>query len=104
MSERKNPHLLPFGEYDTPDGEKSVQVWRARMELMRVVARVFPLFLQKLSTHVFPLFELLVSEGSLVESRYNFEKALWSDGPQSNVFDILAPDLKMELRRWAVSL
>jgi hypothetical protein len=49
MGKRKTQRLAFWGEYVSPDTEISEEVYRARLELMKIVKQVFPNFLKKLS-------------------------------------------------------
>jgi hypothetical protein len=80
MATRTTPPLA-FSEYVSTDSENSVQVWRARSELIEASNRVYPIFLKTLSTDVFPLYCKLADEGKLAKGRYDFDKALWGDSP-----------------------
>jgi hypothetical protein len=94
MGQRKTPRLAFWGEYVSPDTENSEEVYRARLELMRIVKRVLPQFLEKLSCDVFPLYEQLAKGG------YDFDQILWTN---SSPYTLLADDggLKAVLSKWA---
>jgi hypothetical protein len=93
MSARKNPPLA-YCEYVTPGSEGSTAVSIARDELMRAVHGVFPVMLERLSTHVLPGYRCLA------ESGFNFGAILWNDqiAPHKSIPDSL---LKNALREWA---
>jgi hypothetical protein len=76
MAERTTPSLA-FAEYVSPDPDNSVQVWLARRQVIEASKRVYPTFLKKLSTDVFPIYRRLAKAGKLAKGRINFEKALW---------------------------
>jgi hypothetical protein len=61
MVRRKTP-LLAYCEYVSPDSD-SIQVSRARLLLFETIKRVYPKFLKKLSTEVFPLYQELAEAG-----------------------------------------
>jgi len=91
------------GDYDSPDGQNSSQTGRARYELIETVKRVYPEFLRKLSSDVFPLFERLLKSGQLAKKGISFEHALFSKSPRLLPFGLLAPEngLEAALRQWA---
>jgi hypothetical protein len=65
--------------------------------------RVYPEFLERLSSDVFPLFEKL-SKGSLLAKKgCSFEHVLLSENPRLLPFGVLAPEngLEAALRKWA---
>jgi hypothetical protein len=90
---------LAFSEYVSPDLDHSVQVWLARQEVIHAVQNVYPIFLEKLRTDVFPLYRELADQGKLAEGRNNFEKALWGNAP----YEALTSEggLKSALTKWA---
>jgi hypothetical protein len=98
MAKRTTPSLA-FSEYVSPDSDSSVQVWRARLQVIEAAKRVFPIFLRKLSADVFPLYCQLAKEGKLAKGRNFFDKALWGNSP----FEALTDDggLKAALAEWA---
>jgi hypothetical protein len=48
MAKRTTPSLAA-SEYVSPNSNTSVQVWRARLQVIEAARRVFPIFLEKLS-------------------------------------------------------
>lgn len=98
MAKRKTPSLA-VSEYVSPNLDNSVQVWRARLQVIEAAKRVFPIFLKKLSADVFPLYCQLAKEGKLAKGRNDFDKALWGKSP----YDALTDDggLKSALSKWA---
>jgi hypothetical protein len=98
MAKRTTP-ALTFSEYVSPESENSVQVWRARLEVIEAAKRVYPIFLRKLATNVFPLYERLAKQGRLAKGRNDFDKALWGHSP----YEALTENggLKAALRKWA---
>jgi hypothetical protein len=92
MSQRKTPRLA-FCEYVSPETENSEEVYRARLELMRIVKRVLPRFLERLFDEVFPLYEQLAKGG------YDFDQILWTN---SSPYALLKDDggLKKALSKW----
>jgi len=80
MAKRTTPSLA-VSEYVSPNLDSSVQVWRARLQLIEAAKRVFPFFLKKLSADVFPLYCQLAKAGKLSKGRNNFDKALWGKSP-----------------------
>jgi hypothetical protein len=98
MAQRTTPSLA-FSEYVSTDSDNSVQVWRARLQVIEASKRVYPRFLKKLLTDVFPLYCRLAKAGKLGKWRINFEKALW--GRFS--WEALTEDggLKTALLHWA---
>jgi hypothetical protein len=94
MSERKVPRLTFFGEYVSPDTEVSEEVYRARLELMKIVKPTVPEFLMRLSAEVFPLYE------QLANAEYDFESILWT---RHSPYALLGEDggLKAALSKWA---
>jgi hypothetical protein len=81
MGERKAPCLAVFGECDWREAEESHDVHRARQELMRTAAQVFPQLLETLSRDVFPRFDQAAQQGKLADPGYDFERALWAEHP-----------------------
>lgn len=63
MAKRATPSLAA-SEYFSSNSDTSVQVWRARLQLIEAAKRVFPTFLEKLATDVFPLYCQLAKEGN----------------------------------------
>jgi hypothetical protein len=98
MAKRTTPPLA-FSEYVSPDSDNSVQVWQARRRVIEAAKRVHPIFLEKLSADVFPLYSRLAKEGKLAKGRNDFDKALWGKSP----YDALTDDggLKLALSKWA---
>jgi hypothetical protein len=98
MAKRTTPSLA-FSEYVSPDSNNSFQVWQARLRLIEAAKRVYPIFLKKLSSDVFPLYCQLAKEGKLAKGRNDFDKALWGKSP----YDALTDDggLKSALSKWA---
>ena len=94
MAQRKTP-LLAYCEYVSPDPDNSIEVSRARMQLIEAAKRVYPEFLEKLSTEVFPFYSELAGQG------YNFDNILWS--PSISPSDALPQEsgLKSALYKWA---
>jgi len=98
MARRATPSLAA-SEYVSPNSDSSVQVWRARLQLIEAAKRVLPIFLEKLSSDVFPLYFQLAKEGKLAKGRNDFGKALWGKSP----FNALTDDggLKSAISKWA---
>jgi len=67
------------------------------------VKRVYPEFLEKLSSDGFPLFEKLSNNGQLAKKGYSFERVVFSENPRLLPFGVLAPENGLEeaLRKWA---
>jgi hypothetical protein len=103
MGERKAPRLAAFGEYDWRGAEESHEVHRARLELMRTAARVFPQLLETLSRDVFPPFDQAAQQAKLARPGYDFERALWAEDPGWKLGEALPEKsrLKSALSRWA---
>ena len=80
MAERSTPSLA-FAEYVSPDPDNSVQVWLARLQVIEACKRVYPTFLEKLATDVFPIYCQLAQAGKLAKGRISFEKALRGRSP-----------------------
>jgi hypothetical protein len=80
MAKRTTPSLA-YSEYVSPNSDNSVQVWRARLQVIEAAKRVFPVFLKKLSADVFPSYCQLAKEGKLSKGRNDFDKALWGKSP-----------------------
>ena len=98
MAKRTTPPLA-FSEYVSCDADNSVQVWQARLQVIEAAKRVFPIFLEKLSADVFPLYCQLAKEGKLAKGRNDFTKALWGKSPYAALTD--EGGLKLVLSRWA---
>jgi len=98
MAKRTTPSLAA-SEYVSPNLDTSVQVWRARLQVIEAAKRVFPIFLEKLSADVFPLYCQLAKEGKLAKGRNDFTKALWGKSPYAALTD--EGGLKLALSRWA---
>jgi hypothetical protein len=98
MDKRTTPSLT-FSEYVAPDPEASVQVWRARLQVIEAARRVYPIFLRKLSADVFPLYRQLAQEGRLAKGRNDFGKALWGNSPYEALTD--EGGLKSALTKWS---
>ena len=98
MAERTTPSLA-FGDYVSPDPDNSVQVWLARRQVMEASQRVYPRFLKKLSTDVFPIYRRLAKAGKLAKGRINFEKALWGKSPWEALTE--EGGIKAALLQWA---
>jgi hypothetical protein len=98
MAKRTTPPLA-YSEYVSLDSDNSVQVWQARLRVIEAAKRVYPKFLEKLATDVFPLYCQLAKEGKLAKGRNDFDKALWGKFP----YDALTDDggLKLALSKWA---
>jgi hypothetical protein len=75
MAKRTTPSLT-FSEYVSPDSGNSGQIWWARLQVIEAAKRVYPIFLEKLSADVFPLYYRLAKEGKLAKGRNDFKKAL----------------------------
>jgi hypothetical protein len=90
---------LAVSDYVSPNSESSVQVVRARLQLIEAAKRVFPAFLEKLATDVFPLYCQLAEKGKLAKGKNDFQKALWGKSP----YDALTDEggLKVALAKWA---
>jgi hypothetical protein len=71
LSRRKIPPLA-YCEYVSPEPKNSIEVWAARLELIKVTKSVYPTFLRTLSQEVFPLYEKLAKAG------HDFDLILWS--------------------------
>src|SRR6267154_538592 len=67
MGNRKTPPLAFWGEYVSPDNENSEDVYRARLRLMETVKQIFPTFLERLSSEVFPSYSQLAQAGKLAK-------------------------------------
>jgi hypothetical protein len=93
MSDRDTPRLAYFGEYFPADPENNEVVYNARLQLIEASKRVFPTFLEELSTRVFPLYEALAKSG------YDFDRIVWHRSP----YELLTDDgnLKQALSTWA---
>ena len=63
---------LGYSEYVAAGPEASPAVWRARLELIDAVNRVFPEMLKRLSADVLPAYAELASSG------FNFDAILWN--------------------------
>ena len=94
LVKRKTP-LLAYCEYVSPDSDNSVEVSRARVQMIEAAKRVYPEFLEKLSTEVFPFYSELAGQ------EYNFDNILWSLSISPS--DALPKEsgLKSELFKWA---
>jgi hypothetical protein len=100
-SKRKTPSLS-YCEYVSTDPDNSTQVWRARLWLIETAKQFYPLFLEKLSSDVFPFYCKLAEKG------YDFDSILWSsmvspcealaDSPEALNEE---GDLKSALSKWA---
>jgi hypothetical protein len=64
MMARRKIGRLAYSEYVSSNSD-SIQVSRARLELFEAAKRVYPVFLKKLSTDVFPLYQELAATGCL---------------------------------------
>jgi len=102
MAKRATPHLS-YAEYVSPDSDNSVQVWQARLRVIEAAKRVYPRFLIKLASDVFPLYRQLAESRRLAKKGYNFEKALWFENPHLTALDALTEEggLKSALTKWA---
>jgi hypothetical protein len=98
MAKRTTPSLA-FSEYVSPNSGNSVQIWRARLQVIEAVKRVYPIFLEKLSADVFPFYYQLAKEGKLAKGRIDFDKALWGSSPYEALTE--DGDLKSALSKWA---
>ena len=98
MAKRTIPSLA-FSEYVSPDSDNSVQTWQARLGVIEAAKRVYPIFLEKLSADVFPLYCQLAKAGKLAKGRNDFEKALWGKSPYEALTD--EGGLKSALSKWA---
>jgi hypothetical protein len=92
MAKRTTPPLA-YSEYVSPNSDSSVQVWQARLRVIEAAKRVHPIFLEKLSTDVFPLYCQLAKEGKLAKGRNDFDKAVWGKSP----YDALTDDGGLKL-------
>jgi hypothetical protein len=101
MAKRTTPSLA-VSEYVSPDVDNSSGVWRARLQLIEATKRVYPTFLKKLLTDVFPLYRQLAEQGKLAKGRYDFEKALWGKCPYEALTD--EGGLKSALKKWAADV
>jgi hypothetical protein len=111
MGKRKTARSAFDGEYASPDAENSADVQRSRLILMRTVKRVFPKFLEKFSTDVFPLFDQAAKNGTLARQGYDFEQVLFADNPRRvnpldprlTPLEVLAEEngVKAALLKWA---
>jgi len=86
MAKRTTPSLA-FSEYVSRDADNSVQVWQARLQVIEAAKRVFPIFLGKLSTDVFPLYCKLAKEGKFAKGPNDVDKALWGKSPYAALTD-----------------
>ena len=86
MAKRTTPSLA-VSEYVSPNLDSSVQVWRARLQVIEAAKRVFPTFLEKLAADVFPSFCQLAKEGKLGKGRNDFSKGLWGKSPDDALTD-----------------
>ena len=95
MAKRKTPNLA-YCEYVSPDQGYSIEVGRARLQLIETVKRVYPTLLEKLAAEVFPHYCDLAEEG------FEFDRILWSP-PRVSPFEVLPEDsgLKSALSKWA---
>jgi hypothetical protein len=100
MSKHENPSRVR-PEYVSSRPGTSHQIWQARLELVEVAKRVFPKFLKKLATDVFPLYSQLTKNGTLAEEGYDFQKALWQDDLPYLLENVLADELQLALLKWA---
>ncbi len=98
MAQRTTPSLA-YSEYTSTDSDQSVPVWQARLQVIEAAKRVYPVFLEKLSTDVFPLYCRLAQEGKLAKGRHDFDKALWGKSPYEALTD--EGGLKSAISKWA---
>src|SRR5579872_4031784 len=98
MAKRTTPSIA-FSEYVSRDADNNVQVWLARLQVIEAAKWVFPIFLGRLSTDVFPLYGKLAKEGKLAKGRNDFDKALWGKSPYAALTD--EGGLKLALTKWA---
>lgn len=98
MTKRVTPSLA-LSEYVSRDADNSVQVWQARLQVIAAAKRVLPIFLEKLSTDVFPLYCNLAKEGKLAKGPNDFDKALWGKSPYAALTD--EGGLKIAFTKWA---
>jgi hypothetical protein len=84
---------LALSEYVSADSDHSTVVWQARLQLIEAVKRVYPRFLEKLSTDVFPFYR------QLADRKYDFDRLLWRDSPYKRLPE--DGGLKSALSRWA---
>jgi hypothetical protein len=88
-------------EYVSPHPGNSHQTWQARLELIEVGKQVFPRFLRKLATDVFPLYSRLATNGTLAREGYDFSQALWQDDLRGLLENVVAEELRRPLLKWA---
>lgn len=77
---RRKTARLGLCEYVSTDPKNSMDVWGARRELLEVVKRVYPQFLEELSTSVFPFYEK-------VAVKYDLDLVLWS--PEVSAYEMV---------------
>jgi len=95
MTQRKTSSLA-YSEYVSPDSDRSIQVWLARLRVVDASRRVYPQFLNQLRSQVLPLY------GPLAEGGYKFDSILWGRF-KASPYELLTEDggLKSALRKWA---
>jgi hypothetical protein len=69
MAKRKTPSLA-LSEYVATDADSSTELWRARLEMIEAVKRIYPKFLETLLAEVFPLYRQLAKEGNAQVGRH----------------------------------
>lgn len=92
MARRKTPRLA-YCEYVSRDSGTSVEVWQARLQLLEATKRVYPIFLETLSTEVFPFY------CELAEAGYNFDQLPGRASPYETLPQNCG--LKSALSKWA---
>jgi hypothetical protein len=97
MAKRSTPPLA-YSEYVSADSDNSIQVWRARLLVIDLVKRLYPIFLKKLSSDVFPLYQR-AKRRERKRKENNLDKALWGKSP----YDALRENggLKSAPSKWA---
>ncbi len=70
MAKRKTPSLA-LSEYVSPEAENSTELWRAGLEMIEAVKRIYPKFLETLLAEVFPLYRQLAKEGNAQVGRHH---------------------------------
>ena len=94
LTKREKTPRWAYCEYVSPDPENSTQVWIAQQELIETAKQVYPEFLEKLSTRVFPFYRKLAKKG------YDFDGILWTS---VSPYEALTTEggLKSALAKWA---
>ena len=95
VAKRKSTSLA-ISEYVSPDSDISVQVWRARLQLIETAKQVYPSFLEKLLKEVFPVYSQLRTTGKLTTRSQN---KLWSRNASAAFSEYTS--LEKAFRKWA---